>query len=197
MITRRRAASASTPDDALGPGMLGILSVMLLLVPALLLMAHVVGHAAITVRTPLYGGHAPDDGVIRCRGVELEVAITRDGYLTRTQGAWQRVGSGAAGLDHAALGALARAWKRQHPHETVAYVSAQASVSYGELVATLDTLRGRECRLGGVLAGEEAPEGCLMWQPIVLDRAPNLHVPEFLRGPAWPPQGPHTNEAGS
>lgn len=170
--------------------MLGILSVMLLLVPALLLIVHVTSHAAIVVSEPRWGGDQPDDGVIHCRGVTLEVAITHDGFFTKIDGSsWSRVGTAAAGLDHGALAATATAWKREHPHETVAFVSAEADIPYGALVATLDTLRGRECRLAGALSGEEIPEACLFWQPIVRDRAPNRHVPAFRRTDAWPPRG--------
>ena len=176
--------------------MLGILSVMLLLVPALLLMVHVTTHTAIVVSMPRWGGDQPDDGVIYCHGVMLEVAITHDGFFTKVDGeTWTRVGAAADGLDHGALEAMARAWKREHPHETVAFVSAEADIPYGTLVATLDTLRGRECRLAGALVGEAIPEECLLWQPIVQDRAPNRHVPAFRRADAWPPRGPRLEAA--
>jgi len=181
--------SSGTPDDSSPEaGLLGILSVMLLLVPALLLIAHITAHTAIVVGTPRYGGDRPNDGVIRCGGPTLEVAITHDGFFTQGDGMdWTRVGGPADGLDHDALAALARAWKHDHPHETVAFVSAEADIPYGTLVATLDTLRGHDCRLAGALAGEEIPEECLLWQPIVRDRAPNRHVPGFRRGQVWPP----------
>jgi hypothetical protein len=187
--------------------MLGILSVMLLLVPALLLMVHVTTHTAIVVSMPRWGGDRPNDGAIHCHDVMLEVAITHDGFFTKVNGeTWTRVGTAADGLDHhgaldhgaldhGALEATATAWKREHPHETVAFVSAEADIPYGTLVATLDTLRGRECRLAGALAGEAIPEACLLWQPIVRDREPNRHVPGFRRSDAWPPRGPRLEAA--
>lgn len=194
----RRRRSGSPQEDPCATGMLGILSVMLLLIPALLLMVHVTAHASITVRTPLYGGERPDDGVIRCRGMDLEVAITHDGFFTRVTGSgWQRLGAPAAGLDHGALEATARAWKHDYPHDTVAFVSAEADIPYSALVATLDTLRGRDCRLAGAMAGEEIPGECLLWQPIVRDRAPNLHVPAFRRGTPWPPVGGRALDPGA
>lgn len=194
---RRRRSGSSPDDDPCTTGMLGILSVMLLLIPALLLMVHVTAHAAITVSPPLYGGERPNDGVIRCGGVELEVAITHDGFFTQAAGSgWQRLGAPAAGLDHRALEATARAWKHDYPHDAVAFVSAEADIPYSALVATLDTLRGRDCRLAGAMAGEEIPEACLLWQPIVRDRAPNLHVPAFRRGTSWPPEGAHALDPG-
>ena len=181
--------SPGDPDDrSPETGLLGILNVMLLLVPALLLVVHVTSHAAIVVGTPRWGGDRPRDGAIYCGGPVLEVAITHGGFFTRDDAAgWTRVGSSSTGLDHAALEAVARAWKHDHPHETVAFVSAEADIPYATLVATLDTLRGRDCRLAGAQAGEEIPAECLLWQPIVRDRAPNLHVPAFRRGVAWPP----------
>jgi hypothetical protein len=184
------------PDDGSHEtGLLGILNVMLLLVPALLLMAHVTAHTAIVVGTPRWGGERPNDGVIYCGGPVLEVAITHDGFFTRDDGVgWTRVGSSTDRLDHEALAAVARAWKHDYPHETVAFVSAEADIPFATLVATLDTLRGRDCRLAGALAGEEIPEECLLWQPIVRDREPNHHVPAFRRGVTWPPTGGRTLE---
>jgi hypothetical protein len=180
----------STEELASEASTLGVLSVMLLLIPALLLMVHVVTHTAIPVSTPLLGGPQPHDGAIRCDGVRLDVAITHDGFFTQVTGSgWVRVGAPAAGLDHGALEAVARAYKRDFPHESVAFVSAEGTIPYATLVATLDTLRGRDCRLAGALAGEEVPEACLLWQPVVRDRAPNLGVPAFRRGDAWPPGG--------
>lgn len=197
-MTSRRRRNPAPDDRSTETGLLGILSVMLLLIPALLLMVHVTTHTAIVVGTPRWGGDEPNDGVIYCGGPVLEVAITHDGFFTRDEGTgWMRVGTPADGvdpLDHRALEAMARAFKHDHPHETVAFVSAEADIPYATLVATLDTLRGRDCRLAGALAGEEIPQECLLWQPIVRDRQPNRHVPVFRRTDAWPPTGGHVLE---
>jgi hypothetical protein len=56
---------------------------MLLLGPALLLMAHVTAHTAIVVSTPLQGGDEPSS-VRVCETFTLEVAITHDGFFTRS-----------------------------------------------------------------------------------------------------------------
>jgi hypothetical protein len=175
---------------------------MLLLVPALLLMVHVTAHTAIDVSAPWWGGDQRSD-VIRCGGPQLEVAITHDGFFTRSPSArWQRVGAATAGRDHRALAATARAWKHDYPHETVALVSAEDDITYDTLVATLDTLRGPDCRLAGAMVGEAVPDTCILWQAIIRDRTSNLHVPAFRRGLDWPPRparGRHTldPEAGA
>lgn len=178
---------------------LGILSVLLVLVPALVLLAHVTDYTAIFVSTPLYGGEGPDDGMIRCgRDIQLEVAIADDGFFTRTWGnSWQRAGAPAAGHDHLALEAVVRDFKLSFPHQTVATITAEADVPYGLVVATLDTVRGPSCRLAGAMTGEEIPEDCLLWQPIIRDRTPNLDVPAFRRDLAWPPRPPaHVDPGG-
>lgn len=178
---------------------LGILSVLLVLVPALVLMAHVLEYAAIFVSTPLYGGDGPDDGVIRCgRDTELEIAIAYDGFFSRTSGepAWQRIGASSAGHDHQALEARVREFKRSFPHQTVATITAESDVPYATVVATLDTVRGPSCRLAGAMVGEEIPEDCLLWQPIIKDRTPNHDTPDFRRGLAWPPRAPGRLDPG-
>lgn len=170
---------------------------MLLLVPALLLMAHVTAHTAIYVGTPRYGGDEPAD-TIYCGGMPLEVAIGHDGFFTRDDsGRWQRIGTAAGGLDHRALGAFAREWKQHYPHESFATVSAEGEIPFGTLVATLDTLRGPDCRLAGVMAGEEVPDDCLLWQAAVRDRSENLEIPEHRRGTPWPPVPPHRLDPGA
>lgn len=195
----RRARREPSPDERIHEtAHLGILSVLLVLVPALVLMAHVTEYAAIHVSPPLWGGDAPHDGVIRCGATPpLEVAIADDGFFTRTEGQrWKRAGAPAAGHDHAALTEAVREHKRVFPHETVARISAEADVPYGTVVATLDTVRGPSCRLAGAFAGEEIPEDCLLWQAVIRDRTPNLDVPAHRGGGDWPPQPPHALEPG-
>ena len=194
---RRRRARCPADERPEQTGLLGILSVLLVLIPALLLMAHVTEYSAIHVSVPRYGGDQPNDGVRYCGGPTLEVTITHDGFYTRMGGApWRRAGARAGRYDHEALEAVVREYTRLFPHETVATISAEASIPYGTVVATLDTVRGPSCRLAGALAGEAIPEDCLLWQPILRDRAPNHDVPAFRRYEAWPPRAPQRLEPG-
>lgn len=171
--------------------MLGVLSVLLLLIPALMLMAHVTAYAEIDVSPPRFGG-TEERHVISCgRSPKLEVAIAHGAFFTRVdQGPWVRAGSPSVGYDYEALADVAWTFKQDNPQTTVAYVSAQDEVEYGTLVATLDTLRGRECRLQSVQAGEAASDECLLYDPIVEHRRADWSVPEFRRQGVWPPQEP-------
>jgi len=51
--------------------------------------------------------------------------------------------------------------------EPIVRVDAEGSVPMSALVATLDALRGSECRLGQVGAGETPPDECLFWNVVV------------------------------
>ncbi len=176
--------------------MLGVLSVLLLLIPSLMLMAQVTRYAQITVFTPKFSKLEEGPRVISCgRGPPvLEVAIAHDGFYTRTGGMpWERVGAPIDGHDHDSLAAVVKDYKRSYPHETTAMVSAEADIHYETLVATLDTVRGRDCRLAEALTtGEDIPSECLLWQPQIRDHDVDLHAPAFRGGGTWPPRGPRT-----
>lgn len=171
--------------------MLGVLSVLLLLIPALMLMAHVTAYAQIDVSTPMFGGQEPRTVIACGRNPRFQVAIAHGSFFTRVDGdPWRRAGATAAGYDHEALADAAWAFKQRHPHSTVAYVSAQDDVDYGTLVAVMDTLRGRDCELAGVLAGEEPSPECMLYDAVVEHRVPDWDVPEFRREGVWPPEAP-------
>lgn len=178
-------------DGALQAPMMGVMSVLMLLIPALILIGQVTRYSAIYVSTPRFSALAKEhDHVISCGGPrQLHVAIADGVFYTRLDGEdWTLIGNPMQGYDHDALAEVARDYKGKHPHETVAYVSAEHDVRYETLVATMDTLRGPDCRLAGALQGEEVPEECLLWHPIIQDRVPNHHLPEARRGNAWPPR---------
>ena len=190
----KRLASDQEPGRAEQTAMLGVLGVLMVLIPALMLIAHVTEYTAIVISPPRYTSDpaAEQDHTIRCgRPLDLHVAIAHEGFFVRAEGEpWRRVGRSAIGYDHAALEDEVRRFKERYPHEVTATVSAEGEVPYATLVATLDTLRGRDCRLRDAWSGEEVPSQCLMWHPIIESGTPNRHVPKFRRGEVWPPLAP-------
>ncbi len=176
--------------------MLGILSVLLLLIPSLLLLGQLTRYAQININTPLFSaGGSPNDGVIRCgRELTMHIAVGHDGFFVREgSNQWRRVGSPSGGHDHDALTAVLREHKRSWPGQSIAYVTAQDEVPLEMLVATLDTVRGRDCRLTEVWQGQGPPPECLLWRPI-LEHTP-VNRPKAKRlggisGPLWPPAPP-------
>ena len=184
---RRRVELESEGRNA---GMLGVLSIMLLLVPALLLMTYIDRHAAITVVPPRYGGDDPGPHVISCGRTELEVAIATDGFWTRATGrGWERAGAPAAGYDLDALALAARAYHRDYPHARAVWFSADPNVEYATLIAAMDTVRGPECDLAEAMVGQEVPAECMLWQPLIRARLPDDSIPKFRGGQTWPPWG--------
>ncbi len=172
--------------------MLGVLSVLLLLIPSLLMLGQLVRYTEIPIATPYFASEGPKDHVIHCgRGVSFHVAIAYDGYYVRRgYEQWHRVGS-RPGHDHRALTDAVLEHLRSFPHQSVAHITAQDDVPYQTLVATLDTVRGRDCQLAEALSGQGVPPECLLWRPIVEHVSPSDRVPEFRRRAArWPPAPP-------
>ncbi|MCA9654200.1 MAG: hypothetical protein H6712_30375 [Myxococcales bacterium] len=190
-MARRRRDEDERERSEQAP-MLGVLSVLLLLIPALMLMAHVTAYAQVAVNTPYYGGEQPDH-TIRCgRDRRFHVGIAQGAFFTRVSGEdWQRVSS-SAGYDREALTDAAWAFKREYPHATIAYVTAEADVDYQTLVAAIDAVRGPDCRLAAAQQGEEVPAECLLYDPVVEHREANWSVPQPRRGDAWPPRPPRS-----
>ncbi|MCA9691727.1 MAG: biopolymer transporter ExbD, partial [Myxococcales bacterium] len=70
--------------------------------------------------------------------------------------------------DYAALEAKAKEYKALFPHEVTVKLSAESNVPMQVLVGTMDALAGRTCKIGKTLkSGEQPPEDCYFWQPIV------------------------------
>lgn len=190
LLSMHRRACSSDDDHGAQAPMLGVLSVLLLLIPSLLLLAQVTHYAEITVWTPRFGAEGEPSSTIYCRGpIPLHVAIAHGTFFTRRGGdPWERVGASSSPYDHRALAREVLAYKRAHPHETVAIVTAQSDVPYETLVAALDTVRGPDCRLSSVGHGEDAPAECLLWQPVIQPMTPDAQVPDFRGGGTWPPR---------
>lgn len=116
------------------------------------------------------------EGVKVCRESPIFVELTpagarglsHDGKPTAIAARDGCVPGSAACLDREALAAFAAQMKADMPHNTVVTIRVDDAVSVELLVATTDVLRGESCRLhGAMVRGEEVPEACLLWQPIL------------------------------
>lgn len=169
--------------------LLPVLNIMFLLIPALLLAMEVARFAAISVSPPKYAAAAEqkEEKKNEEKPLNLKVFIMEDGYRVSASG--QQAGAEAgkeadstrptiplakpssplddfSRYDYAALEAKASEYKRLFRHETVVTISAENSIPMQVLIGTMDALRGTKCKL---LEGEgdQVPEECLFWQPII------------------------------
>ena len=169
---------------------LPVMNIMFLLIPALLLAMEVASMAAVAVSPPKHSDAPssettpPDD----TKRLELKVFILSDGF--RVSSAAQQQGAeagkaqdssmptiplakpnGAADdydrYDYAALGAIALDFKSGYPHENVVTISAENDIPAQVLIETMDALRGWDCKLGQVKAGEDIPEECMFFRPVI------------------------------
>jgi hypothetical protein len=164
MARRRREKSDGTQDHALLP----IMNIMLLLVPALLLAMEVARMAAIAVVPPRVGpGAVGEDPTTP--DAPLRVFVAEDGFVVAVGEAdgeriplTQPVTTPGEldGYDFAALEARARRVKDVHPTGAL-HVDAEGSIPLQTLVATLDALRGSECRASAIGPGETPGPECL------------------------------------
>jgi hypothetical protein len=65
--------------------------------------------------------------------------------------------------------------KHLHPNEVVASFRVDGDIPLQSLVSLVDTVSGETCRLSRAIQGEQVPDDCMFWQP-VLDLDPPLHV---------------------
>ncbi len=165
-MARRREEHATTNETSLLP----VMNIMLLMIPALLLAMEVARMGAIPVRPPSFADGGPVQSPTDPLPLELRVFIGEDGFeVGSTAGEPpERIGFAAgAAHDYAALEAAARRRHLSGVYVPVVRVDADGSISMSTLVSTLDALRGSECHLAGVAAGEDAPPQCLFWSAIV------------------------------
>lgn len=144
-----------------------VLSCMFLLIPALLLAMEVATMVAIHVSpprfTPTPGGEPPST-----ENLELSVHVRADGFATKVgKVAAEEIPLADEGHDYAALEHWAAQLKAAHPDISRVTVSAENDVVLQTLVATMDALRGRECKLAPVHRGEAADADCHLWQAVV------------------------------
>ncbi|MCA9680570.1 MAG: biopolymer transporter ExbD [Myxococcales bacterium] len=170
---------------------LPVMNIMFLLIPALLLAMEVASMAAVAVSPPKFAA-APSDKKEEEKKEEkplkFKVFILEDGFRVST--AAQQEGAEAGKeqdssrptiplanpsapaedytrYDYAKLEAKAKELKEKYKHETVVTISAENSIPMQVLISTMDAVRGSECKLLMIKEGEEFPETCMFFQPIV------------------------------
>jgi biopolymer transport protein ExbD len=177
-------------EDFVEPNLIPIMNVMFLMIPALLLAMEVAKLAAITVSPPKFAAQSEEKEQKKKdeKPLNLKIFIMDDGYRISASGQQAGAEAGKSAdssrptiplkkpgapvedydrYDYATLEAKAE-FKRLFPHETIVTISAENTIPFQAVVATMDALRGSQCRLlNAVSANEEVPEECLFWQPIV------------------------------
>lgn len=164
-------------DEETEANLLPVMNIMLLLIPALLLAMEVARMGAIQVVPPTHAPNAVAQSTPPPRTQQLRVFIAEDGFFlstTDSAGDPKQIALtddrkdilDPSRYDYAALEAHASLMHAAE-FEPVVRVDAEGTVPMSALVATLDALRGSECRLAGVGAGEELPQGCLFPHVIV------------------------------
>jgi biopolymer transport protein ExbD len=178
-------------EDFVEPNLIPIMNVMFLMIPALLLAMEVAKLAAITVSPPKFAAQSEEKEQKKKdeKPLNLKIFIMDDGYRISASGQQAGAEAGKSAdssrptiplkkpgapvedydrYDYATLEAKAAEFKRLFPHETIVTISAENTIPFQAVVATMDALRGSQCRLlNAVSANEEVPEECLFWQPIV------------------------------
>ena len=150
--------------------LLPVMNVMFLLIPAMLLSMETIDARAINVEPPKFCAcNNPDDvdPPPLQEPLALKIRVLEDGYDLSYRGAEPSTGAPdlprvEGKLDTAGLKSIAVELKDAYPHEVVVDVTAEATVPYGEVVETLDTLRGEECDNPDL-----SSEGCLFPRPFV------------------------------
>ena len=154
-------------DEPLEANLYPVLSCMFLLIPALLLAMEVATMVAIHVTPPRF---APDPGAAppTKEDLALSVHVRSDGFATKIGKAGaSEIPLQSGAYDYRELEHWAAQIKAAHPDITKVTISAENEVVMQTLVETMDTLRGRECRLAPAYRGETISDECLLWQPVV------------------------------
>lgn len=183
MFRRRRAKPSETTEET---QLLPVMNIMLLMIPALLLAMEVARMSAIAVTPPRF---APAETGAPPSKPEapLRVFVAEDGFVLAVgEGPSERIpladATAAAGqpggYDFATLETRARRIKDAHPSGML-QVDAEGSIPLQTIVATLDALRGTDCRLGGLGAGEVPGPECVYTEVIV---APGTRLPPPQNG---------------
>ncbi len=189
-MARRRKKNVD--EGEVEANLIPVMNVMFLLIPALLLAMEVARFAAINVSPPKFAAASDqkeEDKKKDEKPLNLKVFVMSDGYRVSASGQQAGAEGGKAAdsnkptiplakpgsdladferYDYAALEAKAKEYKRLFPHETVVTISAENDIPLQAIIHTMDALRGQDCSLmPSVSAGEEVPEECMFWSPIV------------------------------
>lgn len=184
-----RKRGNSTQPKVGEANVLPVMNIMFLLIPALLLAMEVASMASIVVSPPKFSPNAAGEPTDPPKAaLDLKVFIRADGYAVTHAGQQEGAEVGrdtdtsrptiplARGdvdasdydrYDYAALEAMASELIERNEHESRVTISAEGDVPIQVLVSTMDALRGTDCELLGFMPGDDRPEGCLFYEPIV------------------------------
>ena len=187
MARRRKKQEEGIVEANLIP----IMNIMFLLIPALLLAMEVARFASINVSPPKFAATADEKKEEKKdeKPLNLKVFIMADGYRVSASGQQQGAEAGKSAdsnrptiplknpgaekewekYDYEKLEAEASRYKGLFPHESVVTISAENSIPLQAVTNTMDALRGSNCKLLRAMTqqGEEVPDDCYFWQPIV------------------------------
>jgi biopolymer transport protein ExbD len=191
-MARRKSKVDDKPVEA---NLIPIMNIMFLLIPALLLAMEIASMSAIVVQPPKVSAMSDkkqEEEKDQKKPLNLKVFIMEDGFRVSADNQQQGADAGASQdsskptiplaksgtpleeydrWDYAALEAEAKKYKALFRNETVVTISAENNIPMQALVQTMDAMRGTECKLMKALQGEEIPEECLFWSPILADGA--------------------------
>lgn len=157
--------------------LLPIMNIMLLLIPALLLAMEVARMGAISISPPMHANAGETEKPRLKPAQQLRVFVAEDGFvLSGTDNAGEPLRIALADdrkdlldpsrYDYEALEQHATRLRAEE-YEPVVRVDAEGSIPMSALVATLDALRGTDCRLGELSYGESPPPECLFWTVVM------------------------------
>lgn len=166
-------------EDDQETNLLPVMNIMLLIIPALLLAMEIARMGAIDVRPPQFVDNAVgEDQPPKKEMLQLKVFIATDGYELRPSknaDAVHRIALADASLpaadpkrwDLAALESEAARLKALGAYDPVVRINAEGDVPMASLVATMDALRGSDCRLGRLGPDETVPDSCFFYSVVI------------------------------
>lgn len=165
-------------EDDQDTNLLPVMNIMLLIIPALLLAMEIARMGAIDVRPPHFTDNAVGVDTPPPELLQLKVFIATDGYELRPSknaDAVHRIALADASLpaadpkrwDLAALESEAARLKALGAYDPVVRINAEGDVPMASLVATMDALRGSDCRLGRLGPDETVPDSCFFYSVVI------------------------------
>ena len=187
-MARKRKKEEEAEVEA---NLLPVMNIMFLLIPALLLAMEIAAMAAINVSPPKFAASANQKKTDKKeeKPLDLKVFIMEDGYRVSASGQQEGADAGKSAdskrptiplakagadledyerYDYAALEAKAKEYKSLFPNDVTVKISAEANIPMQVVVSSMDALAGTTCKIGKTIkSGEQPPEDCYFWQPIV------------------------------
>ena len=187
-MARKRKKEEEAEVEA---NLLPVMNIMFLLIPALLLAMEIAAMAAINVSPPKFAASANQKKTDKKeeKPLDLKVFIMEDGYRVSASGQQEGADAGKSAdskrptiplakagadledyerYDYAALEAKAKEYKSLFPNDVTVKISAEANIPMQVVISSMDALAGTTCKIGKTIkSGEQPPEDCYFWQPIV------------------------------